>query len=407
MSAVLALAFALITAGANRATAATRRLVGPFPHSSSKSIAFTLNGDQVVGLTTGLTPTSCASPASWASDSDADFTMDEPPGASLSLSSGTLTFSGTATSAFYGSGPASDPYGAQFTVMVDGRDAPHTLATGTVSMTGARDNRSSADARRRSLHQRSRSVAASPIKANKSAYQSQFINFDYSRRGHHPAVGAGELSPAARARCRIKASTAPSSRGRRTGSRRSGPTRRATSRCRPTSSTRYSEIVQLSISGHINHGKASGRIIVSEAGPGYTGIAGLACHGNYAWHAAIPVPPPPPGPTAFFQWVAIRVPVGGAYRYYFALTGLQCSDHANELLVTVEGRRIVIPCSRSSAFASGPLAPSRTYGVTSQAVEVSGGRLVRKGSSSTVPVTMPGPGDIWVIISGLPGAPPS
>jgi len=401
---VLALAFALLGLAASEASAASVSFVGQFPHSSSKSISFTLDGDQVVGLATGLAPTYCASPASWATDSDAAFKIDEPAGAPLSLSNGTLSFSGTATSEDYGSGPASDPYGGQFTVMVT-VNAAHTVATGTVSMTGAHDPFVSGCTASQPFIA-IRSVTVSPIKADKAAYHSQFISFDYS-----DGV-VSRLSVQANFLCGTGPRQDQSVNSAVfTGPAYGFPVIRTNANGDFSLETyvfdEYDEIVQLSISGHVRHGKASGKVVVSEPAAGYTGIAGLACHGNYAWHASKPVPPPPPGPTAFFQWAAIRVPFGSAYRYYFAVTGLQCSDHANELLVTVEGRRIVIPCSRGSAFASGPLAPSKAYGATSQAVEVSAGRIVRKGASVTVPVTMPGPGDIWVVISGLPGTPPS
>ncbi len=170
----------------------------------------------------------------------------------------------------------------------------------------------------------------------------------------------------------------------------------------------YSDIVHLTFSGRISGSKANGRIVVSEPPGGFEMITNIGgCAGNYGWSASRPVPPSPPGPTAFFQWTAIRVPAGTTYRYYFAVTDLACTDHANELLVTVDGRTVTVPCSDQPAFASGPLAPSRTYEVTSEAVETRGGRIVKRGAPLTVPLDMPGPGDLLVVIPGLPGTPPS
>jgi hypothetical protein len=101
------------------------------------------------------------------------------------------------------------------------------------------------------------------------------------------------------------------------------------------------------------------------------------------------------------------VPTGASYHYYFAATQLQCSDGADEVLVTVAHRTTAIACSQSDTWASGPLAPSKTYSVTSQAVETKGGHIVKRGTKVSVPLTMPGPGDDWKQpISGLPRNPP-
>jgi hypothetical protein len=101
------------------------------------------------------------------------------------------------------------------------------------------------------------------------------------------------------------------------------------------------------------------------------------------------------------------VPTGAAYRYYFAVEDLTCEDGATELIVTTHRRKIDVPCSARTAFATGPLAPSAAYNVTSQAVQVKHGRVVKRGSPITTTLNMPGPGDRWIIVKGLPGTPPS
>ncbi|HEY5430547.1 MAG TPA: hypothetical protein VIK04_15630 [Solirubrobacteraceae bacterium] len=41
------------------------------------------------------------------------------------------------------------------------------------------------------------------------------------------------------------------------------------------------------------------------------------------------------------------------------------------------------------------------------AVEARGGRIIKRGSPVTIPVTMPRPGDQCKLLPGLPGTPPS
>jgi hypothetical protein len=169
----------------------------------------------------------------------------------------------------------------------------------------------------------------------------------------------------------------------------------------------YQNLVSLTITGLVHGENASGRIVVTEPPGGFNGVAGDSCSGNYGWTAAKPLPPAPPGPTAYFQWAAIRVPVGTVYRYYFAVYNLSCADHATQLRVTIKRRVTKIQCSRSAAFASGPLAPDQTFSVKSQAVQTKHGRTIKHGPAVTVPLKMPGPGDLWTPISGLPGTPPN
>jgi len=169
----------------------------------------------------------------------------------------------------------------------------------------------------------------------------------------------------------------------------------------------YQKIVGVTITGRISGQQARGHVVVSEPPGAFTGVAGDRCSGDVAWTASKPTPPAPPGPSAFFQWAAIRVPTGASYRYYFAVNDLNCTNDANEVLITVAGRSTIVPCSRPAAFASGPLAPGQTYQVTSQAQDAINGRVVKRGTPVTAPLAMPEPGDLWTIVSGLPGTPPS
>ena len=235
---------------------------------------------------------------------------------------------------------------------------------------------------------------------DRAAYQSQFISFDYS------AGVVRNLQAQANFQC---------------GNSVDSATVDATAYGYPTLQTsasgtfsvqlyvldEYQKLVSVTITGRIRGKKAAGRIVVTEPPGGFTGVAGNSCAGSYGWTAAKPVPPPPPGPSAYFQWAAIRVPVGASYRYYFAINQLSCADHANDVLVTVANRTTTISCSESAAFASGPLTPLQTYPVKSQAVQTRRGRIVKRGTSVTVPLKMPGPDDLWLVVSGLPGTPPS
>ncbi len=101
------------------------------------------------------------------------------------------------------------------------------------------------------------------------------------------------------------------------------------------------------------------------------------------------------------------MPTGAGYRYYFYIQGMSCDDGANAVVLTVNGRRTRISCGAGHGWASGPLAPGRTYSTTAEAVKLKHGRIVRHGAAVVEPVTMPSAGDYWRPISGLPDGPPS
>lgn len=356
---------------------------------------FSLNGDQVSGFSATVRPTSCTSP-NWQNSSDSVFEATIPAGADVQLQNGAFSYSGTAPSAYY-SGSAGS--GGQFTV--HGTVNPsHTLLTGTVTLSGAKDPFVSGCSG--SYH-----IVAIPtvtpagVSPDKRAYQSQFIHFD-------DASGViRNLFIQANFQCGAGGEDAATVNAAQYGYRTLQTTASGGFRMTAYVLDEYKQIVVLTITGTVKRRHASGRVVVSEPPGGFTAVWHDPCSGNYAWSASKPAAPPKPGPTAYFQWAAIRVPVGTAYKYYFAVHGLKCTRHANALRVTVKGRSITIPCSHKNAFATHSLAPSRTYSVKSQALERRHGRIVKRGRAVVVPLQMPGPGDSWTPISGLPGTPPS
>jgi hypothetical protein len=362
------------------------------------SSTLTLDGDQVSGFDAGLKPTACVSPATWQQDSDAVFDVSIPSSADVELSNGSFTYSGTATSAYYGSGSATKIYGGQFTITGQVNPA-HTQVTATVTLSNAQDPFVTGCSGSYSFFAIP-TVSAIHKTPDKAAYSSQFISFD-------AANGVvRNLQLQANFQC------GPSDDAATIDAKAYGyPTLQTTANGRFKLKLyvldEYKTIVSVTITGHVEGKTARGRYVVSEPPGGFIGPGGDACHGHYAWKAARPVPPAPPGPSAFFDWAAIRVPAGAAYRYYFAVNQLRCVDHATEVLVTVAHHTRVVPCSKSADFASLPLAPSASYAVTSQAVQVEHGKIVKRGTPVTVPLDMPSPNDLWTLVSGLPSNPPS
>lgn len=391
----------VITLGASAvsARAATVNFTGQFsPSSLPEGTAFSLNGDRVTSFSAMLRPTACASPTDWQNDSDAVFSLALAPGANVQINAGRFSYTGPATSAFYGTGPPDQPYGGQFTI--SGNVNPrHTFATATIRLSNAHDpfvSGCSGSYKFIAIP----TVTSTRTAPDKTAYQSQFVSFDYT------AGVIRKIQMQANFQCGQSVDSATVN-----ATAYGYPTLQTTNKGRFSLQLyvldEYQKLVSLTITGQVRGKKASGRVVVKEPPGGFTGVAGDSCSGNYGWAAAKPLPPPPPGPTAYFQWEAIRIPVGTAYRYYFAVGHLSCTDHATQLRVTIKRRVIKIPCSRSAAFASGPLAPDRTYTVKSQAVQTRHGRTIKRGQAVTVPLKMPGPGDLWTPVSGLPGKPPS
>jgi hypothetical protein len=388
----------LLCCATGAARAAQTRFTGQFsPSSLPEGTNFKLSGDQVTAFSGLLRPTSCAAPADWRSSSDSVFELKIPAGAKVALSGGRFRYSGTAASADYGSGPSTSPYGGQFTI--SGTVNPqHTLVAATVTLSGAQDPFvSGCSGRYRFI-----AIPTPTGRAkfpDKAAYQSQFVSFD----------AAGGVVRNLRVQANFNCG--PGSDSAFVDGPVYGYPSLRTTAAGGFSLTlhaldEYKAIVAVKITGTVSAKRAHGRIVVSEPPGGFVGQADDRCHGNTPWTAAKPVPPPPPGPSAYFQWAAIRVPGGAAYRYYFAATGLKCTDHATEVLVTVAHHTTTIPCSKTSAFATAALAPSHTYSVTSQAVQTTHGRIVKRGTAVTVPLQMPSSDDHWKIISGLPGTPP-
>lgn len=381
------------------AQAATVRFTGQFaPQSLPEGTAFALNGDQVTSFSALLRPTACASPASWGDDSDAVFRLSLAAGARVRLSGGRFSYSGPAASAFYPSGANGTTYGGQFTVT--GTVNPnHTFISATVTLSSAQDPFVSGCSG--TYHFIAiRTVPQRRGQPDRHAYRGATIQFDKT------GGVIRNLAFTANFRCGAGVDSAL------VNTAQYGYPAVQTS---PTGAFRmttyvldeYQSLVVATITGTVTGGRARGRITIKEPPGGFTSIAGDTCSGSQTWTASKPVPPPPPGPSAFFQWAAIRVPINGSYRYYFAVDQLRCTRRANALRVLVTGRSITLPCSRSVALATHPLAPSRTYTVTTQPLELRHGRVIKRGARVTVSLRMPGPDDLWTPIAGLPGAPPT
>ena len=125
------------------------------------------------------------------------------------------------------------------------------------------------------------------------------------------------------------------------------------------------------------------------------------------WSASTPLPPAPPGPTADFQWAAIREPTGASYRYYFAITGLSCSHGATAVKLTVQHLSRTVSCSQHQAWASGPLASGTSYPVSAQAATIRHGRVTKRGLVVGEVLPMPAANDAgWRPIGSGLGPPP-
>ena len=396
---VAAFAIVALAVWASAAQAATGAFVIQFsPSSLPEGSSLSLNGDEVKGFTALLRPTNCTAPANWQNDSDAVFNLALPAGTAVSLAGGGFTYQGTAASAYYGAGPSSDPYGGQFTISGQVNPA-HTLVTGTVTLSNAHDPFVSGCSGSYKFVAIPK-VSAALSRPNRAAYQSQFVNFNYA------AGVVTNLDVQANFMCGQSVDSATF-----TGKAYGYPTVQTTAGGRFSVHAyvldEYGHIVSLAFTGEISPRRASGRIVVAEPPGGFTGVAGDSCSGNHGWTASKSSPVGLGGPAAFFDWGAVRAPVGAAYRYYFAIFNLTCNHGATEVLLKVAGRHTTVPCSRREAFGSGPLTPLRTYSASAQAVEVKHGRVIRRGIVVPAILNMPGPNDRWVPISGLPGTPPS
>lgn len=396
---LLVLCAVWLACSAGSAAAATVGFTGQFsPSSLPEGTSFSLDGDHVTSFSGLLRPTACASPVNWQDYSENEvFHLALAPGANVALSGGRFRYTGAATSDGYGGGPSANPYGGQFTI--SGQVNPtHTVVTATVTLSDAQDpfvTGCSGSYRFIAIP----TVGAHWNRPDKAAYQSQFLSFDYS------AGVVRNLQVQANFQCGESVDSAGIN-----ATAYGYPILRTTAhgvfRLSLYALDGYQKLVAVTITGHINGKKATGRIKVSEPAGGFTGITADSCRGNRGWAASKPQPAAPPGPAAYFQWAAIRIPAGASYRYYFAVTDVTCADHATEILVTIAHRTTMISCSKSAAFASGPLAASQTYLVTSQAVQAKRGRIIKRGTAVTIPVKMPGAGDRWTVVSHLPGTPP-
>lgn len=170
----------------------------------------------------------------------------------------------------------------------------------------------------------------------------------------------------------------------------------------------YGYIVRIDLTGRVTGHHANGRILISEPGSDYfqLGQAGKTCAGDAPWSAGHPSALGR-APEAFFQWIAIRVPVGAAYRYYFAVTDLRCTNGATEVALTVAGRTRNVTCRETTAWASGPLTPGMSYQVSARAFAASHGHVKARELPVGEELLMPNANSTWIPLSGPPGPPPS
>jgi hypothetical protein len=99
--------------------------------------------------------------------------------------------------------------------------------------------------------------------------------------------------------------------------------------------------------------------------------------------------------------------VGAAYRYYFYITDLRCTNHANGVGLKVGGYTTQITCAKGQGWASRPLPAGRSYTTKAWAIRLVNGHVIRRGITITEPIQMPGQGDYWRPIGQLPGTPPA
>jgi len=393
MIAVLATMLGVATASASAKTIRFAMQLSPSLNASAGSLS--LVGDSVTAFSARLQALSCTTGA--AENSDGSFDVQITTSDAVGLSAGRFQFTGQATSDGYGTGTAARPYGGDFTISAQ-VNPDHTLVTGTITLSDAQSVTTSGCAGTYNLVAVP-FVNSRTFQPDKAAYQSRFIHFDYAagvvRHLYMQAnFSCGNSEDAAN--INIEAYGYPVI-----------PTKAGNFRFSSYVIDEYLDVVSVTISGRIDGQKARGHISISEPPGGFRLVGGGSCHGTRAWSAAKLSPPAPPGPAAFFQWLPFRVAFGASWRYYFVARDISCTDHATEILVTIADHTRTISCSETTAFASGPLAPSRTYMSTTEAVETDGARISKRGAPVTIPLTMPGPADSWTPVSGLPGTPPT
>jgi len=361
--------------------------------SGSAKNALTLDGDHLTAFQVEIAPTSCTT-GDLREDATSAWTVKLA--SPVALSDGRFQTSGTASS-IYDQG-AVRGYPADYTL--SGSVSPdHSVVTGTVTYSNGNDPFLTGCAATKTFMAIPTVVEPDgPVNA-KATFQSQFVSFNY-----HGGV-ISDLRATANFECGDSIDDAevwmsdyhfPAIHASRSG------------RWALTSYVldSYGRIIIFHITGRVSGKKATGRITVAEP-PGLTFITGKSCHGNRPWTATRPTPPAPPGPSAFFDWQAVRVPSGAAYRYYFYAMSLSCTNGASAVQITVASGRVTIPCSAHGGWASGPLAPGRTYATIATAVKIRGGRVLARGTPVAGTISMPGAGDYWRPIGRLPGEPPA
>jgi hypothetical protein len=382
------LLIALLTCAllATAAQAPARSYVIEFsPASLPQGSTFSLNGDTVTGFSAIVRPTNCDAPSTWRQDTDSVFLLQMTPGATVALDNGQFTYSGTAAAQYFGAISSTAP-GGQFTV--SGTVSPdHTLVTGTVTLTDANDSQvtdCSGTYRFIAIPMVPDSLPA----PNHTAYKGRNIDFDY---------GAGVLSRFT-AHANFKCGNAIDS-ANVTGGLYGQPTLQAG----PSGNFSFHGyvldqnqlIVSFRVTGSTRGKRASGRYIVGDPPGGFAAVGGERCAANHGWHSVKHTSLPARAPTAYLTWAPARVLSSHGYAYYFAVHHLSCRDRANKVQFTIARHHTIVPCSSATAYASGPLAPLRSYTVGVQALVVKGSRVIGRGPVAHAALQLPGAQDSW------------
>ncbi len=187
----------------------------------------------------------------------------------------------------------------------------------------------------------------------------------------------------------------------------------------------YSVVRRLTITGQVSGGNVTARYQVASTDVGGTFLAD--CVGDATLSAtatgakgptgAGPQPTVPGslgstpttsiGPSATFQWMALRRQTAGGFRFYFLVAQVHCQRGATHVQIAFDGGRVhTVRCGASLAWASGPQAPGRGYFARSTAVTLRRHRVVKRGRPVVTDLRMPQANATWTPIGRVPGRPP-
>jgi hypothetical protein len=173
--------------------------------------------------------------------------------------------------------------------------------------------------------------------------------------------------------------------------------------------------------GDIANGRATGTAQVQAHE--FSGVApsGDVCTSSFSWTASTSAPPEPdpnapprveltppaPGgarPAASLVILALRSP---DRRFFWGTQLVRCQNATNLVFTVKRNRRLLsrrrIGCRRRIALASSAVRPHRTYALGAQPVRIRRGRVVARGPTYRLRLTMPGNEANWAPI-GTPAA---